>query len=121
MMHLKTQNCDYPFQNIASSFKMIEQFMTPIIIPLDSRAEEAIKALRFSEYVAGHARALQRYTVQVPRTTFEQLLKLGAVAPIASERFGDQFFELVSESLYSARAGLNLSDPASLSAEAMVI
>lgn len=121
MMHLKTQNCDYPFQNIASSFKMIEQFMTPIIIPLDSRAEEAIKALRFSEYVAGYARALQRYTVQVPRTTFEQLLKLGAVAPIASERFGDQFFELVSESLYSARAGLNLSDPASLSAEAMVI
>ena len=121
MMHLKTQNCDYPFQNIAASFKMIEHYMVPIIVPLDSRAREAIQALRFSEYVGGHARALQRYTVQVPKTTFDQLLKLGALAPIAPDRFGDQFFELVSDSLYSTRAGLNLSDPASVSAEAMVI
>jgi CRISPR-associated endonuclease/helicase Cas3 len=66
------------------------------------------------------AQKLQRYVVQVPERAFVQLLKLGAVAVIAPEKFGNQFYELVAQSLYSPIAGLNFSDPVALSAESAV-
>ena len=63
---------------------------------------------------------MQRYVVQVPERAFVQLLKLGAVAVIAPEKFGNQFYELVAQSLYSPIAGLNFSDPVAMSAETAV-
>jgi len=58
--------------------------------------------------------------VQVPERAFVHLLKLGAVAVIAPEKFGSQFYELDAQSLYSTHAGLNFSDPEAMSAEPAV-
>ena len=123
-MHRGTKHFDYPFQNIAKAFRMIDSHMLPIIVPFDDTARENLDLLRRlpeNTSVAGPSKKLQRYVVQVPERAFGQLVKLGAVAPIAPERFGGQFYELVAESLYSDSAGLNFSDPTALTAEALVI
>lgn len=123
-MHRETKHFDYPFQNIAKAFRMIDSHMLPIIVPFDDTAKENLDLLRRlpeSMSVAGPSKKLQRYVVQMPERAFGQLVKLGAVAPISPERFGGQFYELVATSLYSDSAGLNFSDPAALTAEALVI
>lgn len=123
-MHRETKHFDYPFQNIAKAFRMIDSHMLPIIVPFDDTARDNLDLLRRlpeNMSVAGPAKKLQRYVVQVPERAFGQLVKLGAVAPISPERFGGQFYELVAESLYNDSAGLNFSDPTALTAEALVI
>lgn len=123
-MHRETKHFDYPFQNIARAFRMIDSHMLPIIVPFDDTARgnlDQLRRLPENMSVAGPSKKLQRYVVQVPERAFGQLVKLGAVAPISPERFGGQFYELVAESLYSDSAGLNFSDPMALTAEALVI
>ncbi len=123
-MHRETTHFDYPFQNIAKAFRMIDSHMLPIIVPFDETASDNLDLLRRlpeSMSVSGPSRKLQRYVVQVPERAFGHLVKLGAVSPISPERFGGQFYELVAQSLYSDSAGLNFSDTASLTAEALVI
>lgn len=123
-MHRETKYFDYPFQNIAKAFRMIDSHMLPIIVPFDDTARDNLDLLRRlpeNMSVAGPSKKLQRYVVQVPERAFGQLIKLGAVAPISPERFGGQFYVLVAESLYSDSAGLNFSDPTALTAEALVI
>jgi CRISPR-associated endonuclease/helicase Cas3 len=123
-MHRETKHFDYPFQNIARAFRMIDSHMLPVIVPFDDTAKDTLDLLRRlpeNMSVAAPSKKLQRYVVQVPERAFGQLVKLGAVVPIAPERFGGQFYELVAESLYSESAGLNFSDPTALTAEALVI
>lgn len=118
-----TEGCDFPFQDIARDFRMIDSHMLPIIVPFDEVAKENLELLRHlpeNMSVGKIAQKLQRYVVQVPERAFVQLLKLGAVAVIAPEKFGNQFYELVAQSLYSPIAGLNFSDPVALSAESSV-
>lgn len=123
-MHRETKHFDYPFQNIARAFRMIDSHMLPIIVPFDDTARDNLDLLRRlpeNMSVSGPSKKLQRYVVQVPERAFGQLVKLGAVAPISPDRFGGQFYELVAGSLYSDSAGLNFSDPTALTAEALVI
>lgn len=123
-MHRETKHFDYPFQNIAKAFRMIDSHMLPIIVPFDDTARDNLNLLRNlpeNMSVATPSKKLQRYVVQVPEKSFAQLLKLGAIAAIAPEKFGSQFYALIAESLYSDIAGLNFSDPTALTAEALVI
>lgn len=122
-MHRETKHFDYPFQNIARAFRMIDSNMLPIIVPFDDTARDNLDLLRRlpeNMSVSGPSKKLQRYVVQVPERAFVQLATLGAIAPISAERFGSQFYELVAESLYSDSAGLNFTDPNALTAEATV-
>jgi CRISPR-associated endonuclease/helicase Cas3 len=119
----ETEECDFSFQTIASQFRMIDSHMLPIIVPFDDVANENLELLRkLPEHmsVGKIAQKLQRYVVQVPEKAFIQLLKVGAVAVVAPEKFGNQFYELVGQSLYSRIAGLNFSDPVAMNAEASV-
>lgn len=118
-----TEDCDFPFQNIARDFRMIDSNMLPIVVPFDSVANENLNKLRHlpeNMSVGKIAQKLQRYVVQVPETAFARLLKLGAIAVIAPDKFGSQFYELVAESLYSPIAGLNFSDPIAMGADSLV-
>lgn len=118
-----TEGCDFPFQDIARDFRMINSNMLPIIVPFDDVANDNLELLRHlpeNMSVGKIAQKLQRYVVQVPERAFVQLLKLGAVAVVAPEKFGNQFYELVAQSLYSPIAGLNFSDPVAMTAESAV-
>jgi CRISPR-associated endonuclease/helicase Cas3 len=118
-----TEGCDFPFQNIARDFRMIDSNMLPIIVPFDDVAKEGLNLLRRlpeNMSVATPSKKLQRYVVRVPEKPFVQLLKLGAIEAVATEKFGNQFYELIAESLYCQIAGLNLTDLTAISAESSV-
>lgn len=123
-----TEDCNFPFQDIARDFRMLDNYMLPIIVPFEgvsnkSTVKDNLKLLRHlpeNMSVGKIAQKLQRFVVQVPERSFIQLLKLGAVEVISPEKFGNQFYELVDQSLYSPIAGLSFSDPLAMRAESVV-
>ncbi|MFD2191584.1 CRISPR-associated endonuclease Cas3'' [Pistricoccus aurantiacus] len=100
-----------PFDTVAQQFRMIENTQQAVIIPFDDTAREAIKRLSHAESVGGIARQLQPYTVQVPHQGFNALERVGAIAAIEPDKFGEQFMVLINEDLYNEKLGLNWSDP----------
>ncbi len=111
----------FPFQTIASEYRIIESFMRPIIIPFDKEAEQGIERLHYSEFVGGLAKRLQPYLVQVPEQVFLSLKSAGAIAEIGADRFGGQFWELIHLGLYDDDAGLSWEDPSHIRPEDCVI
>jgi CRISPR-associated endonuclease/helicase Cas3 len=113
---------DFAFQNIARDYKLIESHMVPVIVDFDKRAERLIYLLSKKDSVASSARKLQPYIVQIPESGLKQLLSAGAVALIAPERLGHQFWRLINTDLYDKLgAGLSWEDPTFLKAENTVI
>ncbi|GGY02286.1 CRISPR-associated helicase/endonuclease Cas3 [Litchfieldella qijiaojingensis] len=100
-----------PFETLEQKFRMIENNQRAVIIPFDDKARAALRELAYAEGVGGIARKLQPYTVQVPQQGFAALERVGAIAPVEPDKFGEQFMELVNEDLYDERLGLNWSDP----------
>ena len=111
----------FPFEAIARDFQLIEDGMLPILIPFDDEARRLLKELETTERVGEIARRLQPYVVQVPPGQFARLCAAGVVQPVAPERFGEQFWALVSDSLYRPDVGLTWDDPTYRSAEANII
>lgn len=104
-----------PFEMLADKFRMIDSVQCPVIIPFDEIAKAALKALEFAEGCGELARQLQLYIVQLPRQGYEALLKVGAIQPVAPERYGEQFMQLVNPDLYHARYGLYWENPSFMS------
>jgi CRISPR-associated endonuclease/helicase Cas3 len=111
----------FPFEAIARDFKLIDDGMPPILIPFDADARLLLKDLATTERVGEVARGLQPYVVQLPPGQFARLCAAGAVQPVAKHRFGEQFWELASDSLYRPDVGLALDDPTYRAAEANII
>ncbi len=110
----------FPFQTIASEYRIIESLMRPIVIPYDKEAKQCIGQLRDAEFVGRIAKRLQPYTVQVPERTFLSLEQAGAIAKIGAERFDRQFWELINTDLYDEEAGLSWDDPSYMASESGV-
>lgn len=113
-----------PFETLAEKYRMIESVMRPIIVPFDAVSGERINvvdaALHDLEYAAEAARALQPYLVQAPRQAYDELYKVGAIQPVAQERYGEQFMQLINADLYDGSVGLHWDNPAFLKAESLV-
>ncbi len=114
------EKLSFSFQDIAKEYRIIESEMRAIIIPYDEEAERCIDGLRHSEFVGAAARKLQPYLVQVPEWVFKTLDTANAIVPIQRERFGDQFWELINDSLYCKSSGLNFDDPCFIEGEKLV-
>lgn len=110
-----------PMETMARNFRMIDSHQQTVIIGWDDTARRALQALRFADKAGGLARALQPYTVQVPRKAFDELYKSGAIQPVAPEKWADQFIELVNMDLYSDSCGLGWENPAFMEAANTVI
>jgi CRISPR-associated endonuclease/helicase Cas3 len=111
----------FPFEAIARDFRLIEDGMLPVLISFDERARRLLHDLETTDRVGELARGLQPYVVQVPPGQFARLRDAGVVQPVAPDRFGEQFWLLVSDSLYQADVGLTWEDPSYRSAEANII
>ena len=109
-----------PMETLATRFRMIESMQRPVIVPFDEKAQEALRALHFTEKSGGLARQLQPYLVQLPRQGFDALRKSGAIQPVAAERWGEQFMELTVMDLYDERFGLRWDDPGFLRSESLM-
>ena len=109
-----------PFEELAAKFRMIENLQCPIIINYRGEASETLEKLKYAESCVGLARLLQPYIVQVPQRAYEALYRVGAIQPVAPEKFGDQFVTLESKDLYNEDCGLGGDDPIFMSAESLV-
>ena len=114
-----------PLETLATLFRVIRTTMKPVIVPfdpetgvLDPLVEAALADLQFASSVA---RKLQPYLVQVPQQAYDALWKAHAIQPVAPDRYGEQFMQLVNSRLYDARFGLHWDDPQFIAAEQMVI
>jgi CRISPR-associated endonuclease/helicase Cas3 len=110
-----------PFETLAQKFKVIETAMRPVIVPYNRDAKDALRDLEFAESCGGIARRLQPYLVQVPYLAYEALDGAHAIQPVAEQRYGKQFMQLVNPELYSVQFGLRWDNPAFLRAESLVI
>lgn len=109
-----------PLETLAAKFRMIDTLQMPVIVPFDDDARRDIESLRYAERSGGLARKLQPYLVQLPRNGFEALRKAGAIQPVAPEKWGEQFMELVNEDLYDKRFGLSWDDPTFAKTESLM-
>lgn len=109
-----------PLETLAAKFRMIDTVQMPVIVPFDDHARRDLESLRFAEKSGGLARKLQPYLVQLPRNGFDALRKAGAIQPVAPEKWGEQFVELVNVDLYDRRFGLSWDDPAFIKPESLM-
>lgn len=110
-----------PFETLAEKFRLIETTMRPVIVPWDDNAQKALTALEFAESCGAIARDLQPYIVQLPSQAYDALWKAHAIQPVAPDRYGEQFVQLVNPRLYDEQFGLHWHDPQFLEAGSLVV
>lgn len=104
--HQKAKStADFPFQDIASDFQMIQDYKLPIIIPFDDHARKLINELRYIDRVGDRLRQLQPYIVQVSPNMLRNLIEHERVEAINAEKFGNQFYVLIEPDLYDSNSG----------------
>jgi CRISPR-associated endonuclease/helicase Cas3 len=108
-----------PFETLANKFRVIENVQFPVIVPYDAdgEARSALASLDYAEGCGRIARRLQPYLVPLPRQGYEALREAGAIRPRASERYGEQFMELINPDLYDNRFGLSWDNPSYIRTE----
>lgn len=121
MHHNAGSSLNFPFQTIAAKFRMIETHMQPLIIPFDDEAERLIDSLRHADQIGRLLRKLQPYTVQIPESALDALLKAGRIEAINEHTFGKQFYSLIGMDLYDEVAGFSWEDIAFLRVEGMIL
>jgi CRISPR-associated endonuclease/helicase Cas3 len=114
-----------PLESLAQKFRLIRTSMRPIIVPYDpyTGKEESLVSslLRDLAYAPALARKLQPYLVQVPQQGYDALWQAHAIQPIAPDKYGEQFVQLVNPRLYDKRFGLHWDDPQFMLAEGLVL
>ena len=117
---------NFPFAQIASAFRFIEDTMQPVIVPYHAAGqresvESLITSLRFVERPGAIARKLALYSVPVPRNKCADLIASGAARYVEFEKFADQFVLLENAEIYSSQSGLNWKDTTFRSSESNII
>ncbi len=106
-----------PMETLATKFRLIDSVQRPVIVPYDDTANGLLRDLEYAEGCVGIARRLQPYLVQLPQRGFDALFRAGAVQPVAPEKWGDQFMNLVNPDIYDSNIGLRWDDPTFIRAE----
>lgn len=110
---------DFPFQRIASDFRMIDSFMCRFN-PYNDEARKLLNELESTDDVSCVLRKLQPYIVQIPQNGFDSLRLAKVIQTVAPYRFEEQFWELVNMDIYDPESGLSWSDPNFIKAENLV-
>ena len=116
-MNERAKDMLFPFESIARDFRLIDGGLLPVLIPFDDNAKRLLEELEHTDRIGAIARKLNRYAVNVPRGAFIALKDVDSIQQVAQERFGEQFWKLESESLYTEEFGLNSTDPTFISVE----
>lgn len=118
---------DFPFEGIASDFRLIESPMVPVIVPWagygqgDNLANTLIDRLQWIERPGWVARKLQPFVVQIPQKARAELLNAGAVEAVREAEFGHQFVVLRNMEIYSSSIGLSWDDPVFRTVESLIV
>jgi CRISPR-associated endonuclease/helicase Cas3 len=117
---------NFPFTQIASAFRFIEDMMQPVIVPYRAAGQlesvpDLVNSLRYIERPGAIARKLALYSVPVPRNKCAELIASGAASYVEPDKFGDLFLILENTELYSMKSGLNWQDSTFRSSESNII
>ena len=111
----------FPFETVEKSFRIIDDWQQPVIIPFDDEARRQLEALRYAPRVDAIARKLQPYTVPVPSGVFAKLFDACPPAIGSVREDARQFFELRNPSLYRGDVGLVWDDPIFVAVESAIL
>jgi CRISPR-associated endonuclease/helicase Cas3 len=101
----------YPFRSIATAFRMIEDTMWPVAVPWNEDAVAALDRVAFADRPSREDfRALQRFTVGIPKRAIEEWLAAGVILPVRQE-LGNAILRFVDDSLYRPLTGVDLANP----------
>ena len=104
---VSTSGTNFPYRSTASDFRMIEETMVPVIVAVEDSARTEVDRLCDPGVSSGLiARALQHFTVQVPKPARDQMLANGHANYYAPRLRGNQFCVLEGTSLYRSDTGL---------------
>jgi CRISPR-associated endonuclease/helicase Cas3 len=118
---LSRQGTDFAFRAVAADFRMIDNVLVPVVIPLGAGAVE-VGRLGVAAIPSGVlARALQRHVVLVPPQARQKLLANGKAHFAHPELRGDQFAVLDDLGLYHQDSGLWWEDAEYLATEAAIV
>lgn len=123
---VRRHSLDFPFETIATEFRLIEDFQVPVVVPWrgelgdDNTAEHLLHDLDHVLRPGSISRRLQPYVVQIPPSSRRELLVAGAVSVVREEAFGQQFVVLENLDLYCRDTGLALADPTYRSAKGLI-
>ena len=107
----------FPFRSIAAAFRLIDEAMEPVVVPLDAAAQDLLRTIAAMERpLARDLRHLQGYTVSVPRKSRLDWLAAGALR-IVHPALGDNLLTFEDGSHYRAETGLDLVNALQRSAE----
>jgi CRISPR-associated endonuclease/helicase Cas3 len=120
------RDCSVPFRSIAESFRLINDIKVPVIVPW--RAEEADDdAYRLLRRIAAmerprstDLRALQQYTVAIPRQARDHWLAKGALVPVHAA-LGVDLLKFEDLAHYRPDTGLDIRDVGLRAAEANIL
>ncbi len=104
----RAKSFEFPFRSIASSFRLIEDVMETVIVPIDDKAQNLLRELRACERPTRDLlRKLQAYTVSIPKRARDEWLSRGVLKP-AHPALGDDLLTFEEGSLYRDATGLDL-------------
>jgi len=95
---------NFSYRTVGEAFRLIKDGMEPVIIAIEDKPKDVLKALRAGIPAGKAARELQSYLVQIPPKYRNALIENGHAAFI--EGFDTQFVVLTTESFYSREQGL---------------
>ena len=113
----RRRDLDFPFETIASQFRLIESPMVPVIVPYrgadgeDGTVARLVDDLEWIQRPGHIARRLQPYVVAVPPRARGALLAAGAATVVRKDTFNMQFVVLANLDLYRSDVGLTWDDP----------
>ena len=117
---------DFPFEDIARDFRVIEDTMAPVVVPwaptagCESPVRGVLRDLEQGQSAGLSARRLQPFVVPVPHRARRALVDAGAASPAGGDREDRQFTVLDNLELYDSRTGLSWDDPTYRSAESLI-
>lgn len=100
-----TKDLYFPFRDIASEFRFIEDETIGVIVPIEPAARELVRELRHTEYPRTTQRKLQQYSVALRSREFAALEKARAIEVVRGE-----FPVLHNLKAYSEQLGLRCDE-----------
>jgi CRISPR-associated endonuclease/helicase Cas3 len=95
----------FDFEDIASKFKMIDDYTCSVIVKFNEEVEKEIRQLQYGVVSKNKLRSLQKYTVSLSKYEYNKLKDINAINEI-----GENMGILVSSEDYSQDTGVQIVD-----------
>lgn len=107
----------FPFKSLAAAFRMIDDAMVPVIVPVDAEGRDLLAAVAAADRPPTPLlRALQGYSVAIPPVARQAWLARGALRPV-HPALGDALLTFEDDAHYRPQTGLDLAVPMQREAE----